>query len=153
MYDLHGKVALVTGAGGEHGIGRAIATRLAEEGADVIVNDVRNNPYPDSSTTWQGASSVVQEIEAMGSKGMVVVGDVADAPQVENIVEQVLQRFGHIDVLVNNAGSRPGRDRVRGVHRQRGSRERAQGRRRGRARRARAHPRGRAHVRGDASAR
>ena len=112
MYNLYGKVALVTGAGGEHGIGRAIATRLAEEGADVIVNDVRSNPYPDRPTKWQGAPSVVREIEAMGKQAMAVVADVSDAGQVENMVEQALQRFEHIDVLVNNAGSRPGRDRV-----------------------------------------
>ena len=112
MYNLNGKVALVTGAGGEHGIGRAIATRLAEEGADIVVNDVHNNPYPDGSTNWQGAPSVVSEIEALGRQALTVIADVADAVQVENMVEQVLQHFGHIDVLVNNAGSRPGRDRV-----------------------------------------
>ena len=44
MYDLKGKVVLVTGAGGELGIGRAIATRLASEGADIIANDVTDNP-------------------------------------------------------------------------------------------------------------
>ena len=45
MYKLEGKVALVTGAGGQHGIGRAIALRLAQEGADVVVNDVVANPH------------------------------------------------------------------------------------------------------------
>ena len=50
MYNLNGKVALVTGAGGEHGIGRAIANRLAEEGADIIINDIVSNPYAHPTT-------------------------------------------------------------------------------------------------------
>ena len=44
MYDLTGKIAVITGAGGEHGIGRAIAVRLAQEGADIVVNDLTGNP-------------------------------------------------------------------------------------------------------------
>ncbi len=44
MYDLSGKVAIVTGAGGRHGIGRAIALRLAQEGADVVVTDIKRGP-------------------------------------------------------------------------------------------------------------
>ena len=68
MYNLNGKVALVTGAGGEHGIGRAIATRLAKEGADVIVSDVVDNPYAYTSD-WEGVASVVREIEGLGRQG------------------------------------------------------------------------------------
>ena len=69
MYDLSGKVALVTGAGGERGIGRAIAVRLAEQGADVVVNDIEAVPYPDPSSSWGGIPEVVQEIEAQGRRG------------------------------------------------------------------------------------
>ena len=112
MYNLNGKVALVTGAGGEHGIGRAIATRLAKEGADVIVSDVVNNPYTHSTTDWEGAPSVVHEIEVLGRQAATILADVSDAGQVERMVHEGVERFGHIDILVNNAGSRPGPDRV-----------------------------------------
>ncbi len=112
MYDLSGKVALVTGAGGEKGIGRAIATRLAQEGADVVVNDVASRPYSDSPTGWGGLPDVVKEIEALGRQGLGIVADVTDNSQVEDMVRQIVERFGHIDILVNNAGSRPGKDRV-----------------------------------------
>lgn len=112
MHDLSGKVALVTGAGGERGIGRAIAVRLAQRGADVIVNDIEAVPYPDPSSSWGGIPEVVQEIEAQGRRAEGILADVSDAALVDNMVRQALDRFGHIDILVNNAGSRPGPDRV-----------------------------------------
>ena len=111
MYDLSGRVALVTGAGGERGFGRAIANRLADEGADVAVNDAALNPYGDSGG-WQGLESVTAEIAAKGRGALAVVGDVSDAARVDRMVAEVIERFGRIDVLVNNAGSRPGPDRV-----------------------------------------
>jgi NAD(P)-dependent dehydrogenase (short-subunit alcohol dehydrogenase family) len=116
MYDLGGKVAIVTGAGGRHGIGRAIATRLAQEGADVVVTDIERSVEAirpeDRHAGWQGLSSVVSEIEALGRQSLGLFSDVSDSVQVERMVGQTLQRFGRIDILVNNAGSRPGRDRV-----------------------------------------
>lgn len=112
MYDLDGKVAIVTGAGGEYGIGRAIANRLAQDGADVVVTDIVNDPHRHNPAHWGGASTVVREIEAMGRKSMCVLTDVTDADQVDSMVQQVLDRFGCIDILVNNAAARPGPDRV-----------------------------------------
>ena len=112
MYNLNGKVALVTGAGGEHGIGRAIATRLAKEGADVIVNDVVSDPYAYDSNDWEGTSSVVREIEALGRQAVAILADISDADQVDALVNKGVERFGHIDIFVSNAGSRPGPDRV-----------------------------------------
>lgn len=112
MYNLQGKTALVTGAGGERGIGRAVATRLAREGADVIVSDRVANPYPDDSRDWQGLPSVVREIEAAGGKAEAILADVSQANQVENLVSRGTDRFGQIDILVNGAGSLPGKDRV-----------------------------------------
>jgi NAD(P)-dependent dehydrogenase (short-subunit alcohol dehydrogenase family) len=116
MYDLDGKVAIVTGAGGRHGIGRAIANRLAREGADVVVTDIEGSVEAirpeDRQAGWQGLPSVVSEIQALGKQSLGLFSDVSDSAQVESMVDQTLQRFGHIDILVNNAGSRPGRDRV-----------------------------------------
>ncbi len=116
MYDLNGKVAVVTGAGGRHGIGRAIATRLAREGADVVVTDIPESVTAirseDRADGWEGLSSVVKEIEAEGRQALGIFSDVSDSAQVDDMVQQVLARFGKIDILVNNAGSRPGRDRV-----------------------------------------
>lgn len=110
MYDLGGKVALVTGAGGEKGLGRAIAFRLAQEGADVILNDLVVRP-PDS-TGWGGLSAVVQEIAALGQQSLGIAADVSDASQVDRMICQVLEEFGQIDILVNNAAAPAGRDRV-----------------------------------------
>ena len=111
MYNLEGKVALVTGAGGRHGIGRAIAVRLAREGADVAVNDVTSNPHG-GSDSWRGVDSVVDEIENLGRRSISVIADVSDAQQVEAMVSETARRLGSIDILVNNAGSVAGPDRV-----------------------------------------
>ena len=116
MYDLSGKVAIVTGAGGRHGIGRAIALRLAQEGADVVVTDIQRGPGAirpeDRLAGWQGLPSVVSEIEALGRESLGLFSDVSDSAQVADMVSRTLDRFGRIDILVNNAGSQPGRDRV-----------------------------------------
>jgi len=110
MYDLTGKIAVITGAGGEHGIGRAIAMRLAKEGADVVVNDLTANPKKSSS--WSGLPSVVEEIEVLGRKAIAIEADISNSSQVDLLIQGAIQEFGHIDILVNNAGSAAGPDRV-----------------------------------------
>ena len=110
MYDLDGKVALVTGAGGEQGMGRAIARRLALEGADVGINDVVERRG--GSSGWAGLPDVEREIAASGRRALSVVADVSNAREVDAMVNQVRDHFGRIDILVNNAGAIAGRDRV-----------------------------------------
>lgn len=114
MYDLSGKTALVTGAGGERGIGRAIALRLAAEGADLVINDITSQPYtdPNGAMSWQGLPDLQREIEAAGRRCLSVVADVADPAQVADMVATINEHFAGVDILVNNAGSRPGKDRV-----------------------------------------
>lgn len=90
---LDGKVALVTGA--SRGIGRAIAIRLAAEGAKVAINFAGNT---------EKAEAVKAEIEATGGEALLVQANVADAAAVEEMVAKVVEAFGGIDVLVNNAG-------------------------------------------------
>lgn len=93
--ELAGKVAVVTGAG--RNIGRAIALALAQGGAAVVVN-VRSNKAE--------AEEVVRAIEAGGGKAAVHVGNVADPKSAETLAQAALDRFGRIDILVNNAAMR-----------------------------------------------
>jgi 3-oxoacyl-[acyl-carrier protein] reductase len=90
---LGGRVALVTGAG--RGFGRAMAVAFAREGADVVVN------YHASEA---GAKDAVGEIEGLGRRALAVPADVAREEQVRALIERTLERFGRLDVLVNNAG-------------------------------------------------
>jgi 3-oxoacyl-[acyl-carrier protein] reductase len=93
--ELAGKVALVTGAG--RNIGRAIALALAGEGARVGIN-VRSNAAE--------GQSVVDEIEAAGGEAMLLKADVTKRDEVDAIVQKFTNRFGALDILVNNAAAR-----------------------------------------------
>jgi NAD(P)-dependent dehydrogenase (short-subunit alcohol dehydrogenase family) len=108
MSSLSGKVALVTGAASKRSMGRAIAVRLAKEGADVAVLD--KYPAPESiwpgEGTWGGLSAVVEEIVAEGRRGMMVVADVASSRDVDNAVAKVIEKLGKIDILVHCGGIR-----------------------------------------------
>jgi len=107
MYDLKGKVAIVTGAGRKLGIGRAIALRLAREGADVAVVDIcdRFEEFPDYGLgTWEGLKSTADEVGALGVRGLPLKVDVTDSQAVDEMVAQTMDAFGRIDILVNNAG-------------------------------------------------
>ena len=90
---LDGKVALVTGA--SRGIGRAIALKLAEEGAKVAINYAGN---------VKAAEEVKAAIEEKGGKAILVQADVSDSEAAEGMVASVVEAFGTVDILVNNAG-------------------------------------------------
>lgn len=100
MGTLSGKVAIVTGA--SRGIGRAIALGLAKEGCDVVVaakSTESTEKLPGSIFT------VAAEVEALGAKALPLQIDVRDADQIDAMAAQTLERFGRIDLLVNNAGA------------------------------------------------
>ena len=90
---LQDNVALVTGA--SRGIGQVIATRLAREGAKVAIN---------YHTGAEAAAAVVSSIEAAGGEAFAIGADVSQEDQVAGMVKQVVDRWGKLDVLVNNAG-------------------------------------------------
>jgi 3-oxoacyl-[acyl-carrier protein] reductase len=93
--ELTGKVAIVTGSG--RNIGRAIALALAEDGASVVVNSRGNKDE---------AKAVAREIETVGQKALVHIGDIADPAAVQAMVDLAMAEFGRIDILVNNAALR-----------------------------------------------
>ena len=113
---LDGRVALVTGAGRLRGIGRATALALAQLGADVVVTGTGRDPatYPDDEKTagWRDVESTAEQIRASGRKALTWTGDVSQAGSVERLVDQVMNGFGRLDVLVNNAAYPRGNDRV-----------------------------------------
>lgn len=90
---LAGKVAVVTGA--SKGIGASIAKHLAAEGASVVVN---------YSSSKAGADKVVGEISAQGGKAIAVQGNVAKKADIERLFSETKKAYGHVDVLINNAG-------------------------------------------------
>lgn len=96
MKPLHEKVALVTGAGHPKGIGRAIALKLAEQGATVVVTDLES--------ASADMADAVEQLKALSGDVLAVAVDVTQKEQITACVDQVLARFGKIDVLVNNAG-------------------------------------------------
>ena len=111
---LKGKKAIVTGAG--QGIGKSIALKLAQEGADLAIAEVNS----------ETGAQTAKEVEALGKESLFILVDVADQKQVQQMVSKVLRVWKRIDILVNNAGfDRPGNllkvkeddwDAVLGVH-------------------------------------
>lgn len=91
-FRLQGRTAIVTGAG--RGIGRGIAIRLAQDGADVVINDINSSDV----------DSVVKEVQSFGRKSLGIVADVTKADEVYAMVDEVVDEFGQLDVMVANVG-------------------------------------------------
>lgn len=92
MYELNGKVAIITG--GSRGIGKGIATVMAKQGAKIAIADLLKDE----------AEKTVAELNSSGGTAMAVQTDICDFDQVKSMVLQVKEKFGSVDILVNNAG-------------------------------------------------
>jgi NAD(P)-dependent dehydrogenase (short-subunit alcohol dehydrogenase family) len=116
MSGLAGKVALITGAGGMRGVGRATALKLTHLGADLALTDVQRGaedlPPGEIRVGWRGLDSVAEEALALGRRCFTSPCDLGNRDQVQELVQRVLGHYGRIDILVNNARAIIGRDKV-----------------------------------------
>jgi 3-oxoacyl-[acyl-carrier protein] reductase len=119
MFDLSGKVAIVTGA--SRGLGREDALTLARMGADVVITDILLEDDPNLQSTAESANSVLaqvatsqgwvhsnataEEIRQMGRRSTAIKMDVTNREQIRQVLAQVREQFGRIDILVNNAAT------------------------------------------------
>ena len=116
MSGLDGKVALITGAGGMRGVGRATALKLAQQGVDLALTDVHREPEDlppgEIRLGWRGLDSVAEEVQALGRRCFTSPCDLGQSDQIQQLVQQVIGHYGRIDILVNNARAIIGRDKV-----------------------------------------
>lgn len=104
MFDLHKKVVWITGS--STGIGRAMAVKFAESGASVVVHGNANKA--EAEKTWK-------EVQAKGGESLLVIGDVTDRNQVDRMAEKINDKFGRVDILINNAGTMVKRAKVEDI--------------------------------------
>ena len=90
---LKGKTAVITGSG--RGIGKSIALKLASHGANIVINDIPSSDYADETC---------EAVKKLGVECIVVTGDVRNTEDVQKLVSETMDKFGHIDIFVNNAG-------------------------------------------------
>ena len=116
MGELDGKVAIITGAGRLRSIGNATALTLARLGADLVLTGTGRDPdtFPpdEKAIGWRDIEGAAEQVRAEGRRALPLVVDVTDAAQVDAMVARVLDEFGRVDILVNNAAYPFGPDRV-----------------------------------------
>ena len=108
MINLTNKVALVTGAGRENGIGAAIARHLAQAGAHVVVSDLCAAPTDlphGGNAAWEELTAVSEQIQSLGVQSMAIKADVTKLDELETAVAQIKEKYGRLDIMVNNAGA------------------------------------------------
>ena len=118
MLPSSARVALITGCGKPIGIGNSTARALSAGGVTVVVSDVvargvanEHNLEGDMDPSWGGVGSLVEEIVRNGGKASSTLGDVSVEADAARMVEEVLDRHGRLDILINNAGAPQGADR------------------------------------------
>ncbi len=99
---LKDRICIVTG--GSSGIGRGIALEFAREGAIVVIADIQETPIQGKYHQTDVTTPTVKEIEKYCPRGIFIETDVSDITQIENMLKIVIEQFGRLDVLVNNAG-------------------------------------------------
>jgi NAD(P)-dependent dehydrogenase (short-subunit alcohol dehydrogenase family) len=105
--NLEGKVAFVTGAGRQNGIGAAIAQQLAQAGAHVVVSDICAAPTElphGGNAAWEELTAVAANLTSYGVQSLPIKVDVTKKGDLETAVSQIKEQFGRLDILVNNAG-------------------------------------------------
>ena len=116
MGELDGKVAIVTGAGRLRGIGRAAAVALAALGADVAITGTGRDPatFPDDERAigWRDVESVADQIREQGRRALPLTVDASNLEATQSMVDQTVEAFGRVDILINNAAFARGPDRV-----------------------------------------
>src|SRR6185503_4990801 len=116
MARLDDNTALITGAGGMKGIGRACALKLAALGADIVLSDFKRSeqdlPPQEVKAGWRSIDSVGEEVEKLGRRCLGIWCDLTVTAQIEEMARRAAEHYGRIDILVNNARAIIGRDRV-----------------------------------------
>ena len=116
MADLTGKVAIITGAGRLRGIGRAAAVSLAQDGADIVIAGTGRSPvsFPEDEKQvgWKDIESTAEQVRDLGRQCLPLICNVAESGDVNSVVNQTMDKFGRVDILVNNAAFARAEDRV-----------------------------------------
>lgn len=103
MYNLSGKVVIVTGAGKKNGIGEALVHRFSNEGCHVILSDIGKSQSNTALDLVDEMNKLVQELQTKGKSALCIPCDTRSESQVENLIAKAVEAFGSVDIFINNA--------------------------------------------------